>query len=546
MLITGRINKAIRVLDHACTLLASVNDFTLQATALEALLAAHVATGQATAARDLTATVDELECAGLEPEPLVLLRIQLAWADALACEPGRGIARVHDARALLTGQSSKLARLALDAVECWLLAQTLQNEAASQLATTVIAAAAGAQPQIECRVWEALGTLTRPVDVAESTACFRRARLLAQRHRLPFRRLHAQLELGTDEWILTGGTARLIFTQREAERLHILPVSCMAGITIALDLTFRGLYPEADRLISQYLAQAYDAGLTATLRWAIMASSVLAAHQRKRGEMESALKKAAEQPCDAPYLLPLNLMLSATICALLEENREQAARELRRAVLLDADHRGPYPMTGWDGLGLLLGADAGGVDAASDRAGSVAVPFWSRPFALLGQAAALGRRGHHAEALAAVTQAEQVTAPYSLLHHLGLRLIAEVAYQDGWGAPGVWLRRAEAFFYDFPAPAVSNACRVLLQRIDEPAPQRRQDTDRIPGELRALGVTVREYEVLNAIADSSGNKEIAQLLHISPRTVEKHIASLLMKTGVPNRRALIELTRPHP
>ncbi|HEY8983975.1 MAG TPA: helix-turn-helix transcriptional regulator, partial [Streptomyces sp.] len=34
-----------------------------------------------------------------------------------------------------------------------------------------------------------------------------------------------------------------------------------------------------------------------------------------------------------------------------------------------------------------------------------------------------------------------------------------------------------------------------------------------------------------------GNKDIADWLHISPRTVEKHVASLLRKTGHPDRTA---------
>lgn len=545
MLITGRVQNAIALLTHACALLASVDDPALHAAALEALLKAHVGAGQAARAVSLSGPVDELECAGLGPEPLALLRVQLAWADTLACEPARGIARVEDARALLTGQSSRQVRLAIDAVECRLLVQAHRGGAAVRLAYQVIAAAdEDPQAPAACHAWEVLGVIARADDPARSTGCFRRARLLAQQHRLPFRRLHAQLELGVDEWISTGQTARLALTRREAERLQVLPVSCMAAITIAIDLTVRGRYAEAGPLIDQCLAQADEAGLTAVLRWVILARSVLTAHQRRREEMDIALKELADHGDGAPYLLPLALQLSATVCALLEEDRGQAARELRRAARLHAEHPGPYPMTGWDGLHLLLGAGpaAGSQPGRPGWEGLTGrMPFWNKPFALLGRAALLGRQGRQAEALAAVTQAEEIAAPYGLMHHLGLRMIAEAAYRDGWGAPGTWLRKAEAFFYDFPAPAVSNACRSLLQRIGAPAPQHRQDTGRIPRDLRALGVTVREYEVLHALAGQRRNKDIAQLLYISHRTVEKHVASLLVKTGLPGRKALAEL-----
>jgi DNA-binding CsgD family transcriptional regulator len=55
-------------------------------------------------------------------------------------------------------------------------------------------------------------------------------------------------------------------------------------------------------------------------------------------------------------------------------------------------------------------------------------------------------------------------------------------------------------------------------------------------------VTGREYEVFGLLADRLGNKAIAARLHISPRTVEKHLASLVAKAGQPNR----ESTTPTP
>ena len=54
------------------------------------------------------------------------------------------------------------------------------------------------------------------------------------------------------------------------------------------------------------------------------------------------------------------------------------------------------------------------------------------------------------------------------------------------------------------------------------------------------GVTVREYEVLRLLPQRLGNREIAARLHLSPRTVEKHVASLITKTRQPDRIALGE------
>ncbi|MDQ3789797.1 MAG: LuxR C-terminal-related transcriptional regulator, partial [Actinomycetota bacterium] len=124
--------------------------------------------------------------------------------------------------------------------------------------------------------------------------------------------------------------------------------------------------------------------------------------------------------------------------------------------------------------------------------------------------------------------------------HLAARLVAADAAADGWGDPVTWLRAAEEYFHDAAVPAVASACRALLRRYGAPVQQRRSGHDLVPRELRDVGVTVREYEVFVLVAERFGNKDIARRLHISPKTVEKHVASLLAKTRRPNRVALTE------
>ncbi|MEV0283165.1 MULTISPECIES: LuxR C-terminal-related transcriptional regulator [unclassified Kribbella] len=63
----------------------------------------------------------------------------------------------------------------------------------------------------------------------------------------------------------------------------------------------------------------------------------------------------------------------------------------------------------------------------------------------------------------------------------------------------------------------------------------------LQGGLGRYGVTEREAEVLSAIADRLRNREIAEHLHVSVRTVESHIAALMRKLGVTGRAALVEL-----
>ncbi len=59
--------------------------------------------------------------------------------------------------------------------------------------------------------------------------------------------------------------------------------------------------------------------------------------------------------------------------------------------------------------------------------------------------------------------------------------------------------------------------------------------------LARTGVTEREAEVLSAVAERLRNREIADRLHVSVRTVESHIAALLRKLGASDRAALAEM-----
>src|SRR2546423_219650 len=62
-------------------------------------------------------------------------------------------------------------------------------------------------------------------------------------------------------------------------------------------------------------------------------------------------------------------------------------------------------------------------------------------------------------------------------------------------------------------------------------------------------ISPREAEVLAAVGEHRTNAEIAGALHISVRTVETHVSSLLRKAGVADRRTLAELAgryRPRP
>jgi DNA-binding NarL/FixJ family response regulator len=79
----------------------------------------------------------------------------------------------------------------------------------------------------------------------------------------------------------------------------------------------------------------------------------------------------------------------------------------------------------------------------------------------------------------------------------------------------------------YPA-AVSALIRDYLQRAKD------------SGEAPADPLTPRELQVLKLVAEGHRSDEVAELLGISPRTVERHRSSLLAKLGMRDR---VELTR---
>jgi DNA-binding CsgD family transcriptional regulator len=126
------------------------------------------------------------------------------------------------------------------------------------------------------------------------------------------------------------------------------------------------------------------------------------------------------------------------------------------------------------------------------------------------------------------------------VHYLHV-VAAEAAIRDEWGEPVTWLRRAEAFFHARGYSAIARRCRRLLGEAGAPMPRQGRGDAVVPAELRALGVTSRELDVLLLVADGLSNREIGDRLYLSPKTVKRHLSSLFHRTGLHDRRALAAL-----
>lgn len=82
----------------------------------------------------------------------------------------------------------------------------------------------------------------------------------------------------------------------------------------------------------------------------------------------------------------------------------------------------------------------------------------------------------------------------------------------------------------------SSIYKVLVQSFLE----KKQKKDK-PKEAFLEILTSREKEVLEKIADGLSNKEIGEVLHISPRTVDAHRANIMEKLKVKNVVELVKL-----
>ncbi|HTL90086.1 MAG TPA: LuxR C-terminal-related transcriptional regulator, partial [Leptolyngbya sp.] len=60
-----------------------------------------------------------------------------------------------------------------------------------------------------------------------------------------------------------------------------------------------------------------------------------------------------------------------------------------------------------------------------------------------------------------------------------------------------------------------------------------------------IAFTDREREVLTLLSDGLSNIQIGNHLHLSSRTVEKHVSSLLRKTETSNRAELVRFAMDH-
>lgn len=477
--------------------------------------------------------IDELDPA-VEGDRLARMRLRLArallvggrWdeAEATLVEAEDDAALVHVLRA----------RLALG---------RLQPDLAVEHARAALAAVGNDRPEVACEAWELMGSAARGRDVIEAEEAFEEGFRLADRSGLVLWRCRLLAALGALDIIQRRPTADRLVAARAAA-LGAGSIATAARVELDLNM-LRTRYFELDEAMVaiENAVEMMTRLRLPDLSVALLVRGLTHGLMGRDDAMRADIALAAEVPHDDALLavgVPGHVLGPV---ALTRGRYDEALEHYEAAVVAARAYPSlPFSTRGlWALLETVLDPNGDGGAAAREeiRTGPQANAPYNRFVLKFADAVALGRAGERA-------QAEQVFAdadwpfpsrePWLELH--ARLLVTRAAAADGWGNPEQWFRHVLDGLVEYGQTEAASACRVAMREAGIAVPRKAVGSDRIPSHLQRLGVTLREYDVLELVADGLPNKVIADRLFLSVRTVETHVARLLQRTGAADRGAL--------
>jgi DNA-binding CsgD family transcriptional regulator len=391
-----------------------------------------------------------------------------------------------------------------------------------------------ARPQVRCQALELLGRVLRGKDLDAARDAFDQALATADAAGLAVWRLRALHQLGTIDMFDDARADRLSQARRIADELGAASTGAVIDLQLTAVAMFRYELGEAEHHAQSALAISTRLGLAKTHAIGLLFLAEVQALRRDRVGMDRFLALAhAAEPGD-PEIEGSALAGAHGMLALLDDDRAGTLESLGRGVaILDTlPQQGPAP---YRAVWPLLLAAKGEADAAeaigNARRTGLTVNRVNR--GILGYADAIlaGRAGDQHQATELAIAADRELRSYPVWADLARLYAAEPALADGWGRPRQWLEIAAGTFARHGIEPLALRCRRLLEQ-----PQ--------PSRWSRLGITDRQADVLRLVAEGISNKEIAARLHLSPRTVEKHIECLLRKTAARSRTQLAAIAGP--
>ena len=391
-----------------------------------------------------------------------------------------------------------------------------------------------ASPQVRCHALELLGRVLRGQDLDAARDAFEQALATADAAALAVWRLRALHQLGTIDMFDDARTDRLSQARHIADELGAASTGAVIDLQLTAVAMFRYELGEAEHHARSALATTTRLGLAKTHAIGLLFLGEVQALRRDRVGMDRFLALAhAAEPGD-PEIEGSALAGARGMLALLDDDRAGALEGLGRGVaILDTlPQQGPAPYRAMWPLLLAANGDADAAAAIGNaRRTGLTINRVNR--GILGYADAIlaGRAGEQHQATELAVAADSELRHYPVWADLARLYAAEPALADGWGQPRQWLEIAADTFARHGIEPLALRCRRLLEQ-----PQ--------PSRWSRLGITDRQADVLRLVAEGISNKEIAARLHLSPRTVEKHIESLLRKTAARSRTQLVAIAGP--
>jgi DNA-binding CsgD family transcriptional regulator len=402
-----------------------------------------------------------------------------------------------------------------------------------------------------------IGHLHRITNLNDARAAYQRAFEIADQNGLGVPRIRTLHALGITDMMIDGQVGRLIDVQRLAHDAGLLSIAAIIDLQLA---NFWSMGTDLDRAYAAAVRCEEAAWRLDSARLAAFAIAHQALVHGIRGDARkarSASSRAESLVPGDPTIMMVAICQGRVVAELFHDDIPRAAQvsagaDVYRQEVLAAATRvrgffssaqAPLVARGWAwGLHALLQAVTGGdIEAAIAVATAAeANDRWNRGCLAYARAVLAGRQRQPGQATALAAEGTQYLAEFAPWWvHLAQRLVACDALRDQWGEPAGWMRNAAAAFTASGHVQLASACRGILRQAGERVPRAGRGTAAVPPQMRSLGVTSREMDVYLLVGRGHSNTDIAQKLFISPKTVETHIASLVVKTSQAGRRQLV-------
>lgn len=534
----GALSTAETFLQRARTLTG--HDGALVPAIDHALTEVLVAAGKPLAAREIGERLLRSD-SGLHSSELAVLLLTLARAATLGGLWHQAAQHVAEARARSSpGDEGFCAQIDLTEAHA-LMAQKRTTEATALARKALDAATEAALPGIAGEALMIVGRAERLHDLASARTAFSHALEMAQRSGHVEARIGAAFELATIP-LLDGGPIEPLLEVRDSAVAAGVPVTA-AYVDLMLAHRYEDqLELEAAREMAQRCAEAARRFRLGPL-FGSACTQLAFAHGAlgDRPAMEEALATASATAGDDPDVVA-GMHIARGMVALVSEDRASSMLHLDAAmdVLRTSQATYPAPHRALWALLHVVEDDGQADEALTEVKGSAATVHRAvRGLMACAEAVQLGRRGHPCEAGELWASGEADLSHFQGRLHMARRLGAEGAIRDGWGDPISWLSQAGEFFDDRAMPRVATACRSLLRTAGGPVTRRTRGHDGVPDDLSQAGLTRREVEVLDLLAEGLSTTAIAARLYLSVKTVERHTANLATKLQLHGRAQVV-------